>query len=781
MKRYYRYCWLLIFIAAFFITAARATEKVISPAEIINGFAWMPPGTDTAHGLIGSYYNGTTYNDFVGSRIDSVIAFNWGSGSPMEGVGIDNFSVRWVGYIKAPVTGTYTFYTRSDDGARVIIGGLIFIDYFGTCCREFSGTIYMEAGKYYPFVYEMQEGGGGAAANYLDWSAPGLDREAVPHEALYAIAPPTQLPKPDVSKDTTNGLIGYYYTQPSLNPQYFDTLTATRIDRQINFDWGTNSPVPGRMPVDNFSVRWMGFIKAPVSGTYTFHSWTDDGQRLYVNNKKIIDKWDVCCADYSGTVELDEGKLYPIVLEMHEGGGGAGAHYINWEAPGLPLANIPNSAYYTVLLQTVNKPTISPTSAIFVDSVRVTLNTLTAGSDIHYTLDGSIPNQDDPLYTDPVLITEDAKLTAVAFHKGMVSSVPASESYRIIPPLVSDPTYTPSQGIYDKPIKVTINTKETGTTIYYTLDGSTPDTNSTVYTTPVAIDSTSRLKSFAVKEGLTPSNISSSTYTILPPGTASPEFSIPEGEYSTEQKVTITCSTPGAVIHYALNNDVLNDASPKYTAPITISKTTTLKAYADKDGLRSSDVTIATYTIGKNVEKVITPQFSIPPGEYHTAQQVVITTETRGATIYYTVDGSNPTVNSNLFFSPIAIHDTMIIKSIATKPGLGPSEIASGKFIVTGLAGDTGIINDKLETPELIISPNPAINQARITWNKMVYTDDGAYITVTDSKGVVMKQINIKGGYTYYLLNTTTYANGVYFVRVQSASSTVYGKLIIAR
>lgn len=779
MKQYYRYCWLIFLMAGSLAMTAGATGRGLVTGSRNASLTMMPP--DTAHGLIGRYYTGQTFDTYVDTRIDSVLALDWGSGSPMAGIGVDNFSVRWTGYIKVPKTGTYTFYTKSDDGARVMIDGLIIIDYWTTCCSEHTGTKYMEAGKLYPFAYDFREGGGGAAVNYLDWSGPDLDRELVPNSAFYAIEPPTSLPEPDITKDTTHGLVGYYYTQPSSNPKYFDTLTATRIDPMINFDWGSNSPMPGRMPVDNFSVKWIGFINAPVTGTYTFHTWTDDGARLYINGQKIIDYWGTCCADESGTIDLDGGRLYPIILEMHEGGGGAGAHYINWEADGLPLQNIPNSAYYTVFLQTVNKPTISPTSAIYVDSLRVTLNTLTSGSEIHYTLDGSTPDENSPLYSEPVLVTQDSKLTAVAFHEGMVKSVPASETYRIIPPLVSDPTFTPSQGIYSKPVEVKIETKEDSTTIYYTLDGSNPDTNSTVYSEPVSIDSTMRLKAYAVREGLTPSKVSSSTYTILPPGTAEPVFSVPGGSYNSEQTVTITSSTPGAVIHYALNLDVLNDASPVYSAPIKITKTTTLKAYAEKDGLRSSDVTIADYVLGNNVDKVETPKFSIPTGTYNTAQQVVITTETRGSTIYYTLDGSQPNETSPVFFAPIAIQDSMTIKTFATKPGMAASDIASGKFIVTSLQGDTGIINDKLPTPQLVISPNPAINQARITWNKMVYTDDGAYLTITDSKGVVMKQINIKGGYTYYVLNTTTYANGVYYVRVISASSVVYGKLIIAR
>lgn len=745
------------------------------------GNAFAPP--DTTHGLIGKYYTGQTFNTYVATRIDSLLQFDWGSGSPMPGkIGNNDFSVRWSGYIKAPVTGTYTFYTNSDDGARVIIGGLILIDYWGSCCREHSGTIFLEAGKLYPFVYDFREGGGGANAKYLDWEAPGLSRELVPHEAFYAIEPPAQLPKPDVSRDTTHGLIGSYYHDPNVNAKWFDTLVATRIDAQMNFDWRSGSPMPGRMKEDYFSVRWEGYIRPPVTGTYTFHTWTDDGSRLYIAGEKIIDYWPTCCSDHTGTIDLKAGILYHVMLEMHEIGGGAGSHYLRWEAPGLPLENIPNSAYYTVRLQTVTKPKISPISAIYVDSVKVLLNTLTNGANIHYTLDGSEPTESSPLYSGPITIKEDAKIKAKAFHKGMVPSLIASSDYRIIPPLVSTPTFTPTQGIYGEPIKVKIKTKEDSTTIYYTLDGSNPDTTSMVFDAPIEIDSTIRVKAYAVKTGLTPSKVASATFTMLPPAAKAPEFSVPEGEYDDAQEVTITSATEDAVIHYAINNEVLNDASPVYTSPVKITKTTTLKAYAHKDGLRTSEVTIATYTIGHEQAQVDTPSFSLPEGHYSSVQQVAINTNTKDATIYYTTDGSTPNDSSTEYFAPILINDSVTIKAYAAKTGMTPSDIVSATYVITGTAKDTtGIISDKLPTPKLTIAPNPATDQVRISWEGMIYNRDGAFVTITDSKGMIMKQVNIKGGYTYYDLNTTTFSSGVYFVRIRSGQSVVYGKLIIGR
>jgi hypothetical protein len=467
-------------------------------------------------------------------------------------------------------------------------------------------------------------------------------------------------------------------------------------------------------------------------------------------------------------------------MDFSEIGGGARSS-VSWQAPGLPLEKIPQDNFYTVKLQTAISPEVSPSPAIYVDSVRVSLHTLTSGSQIYYTLDGSTPDQNSSLYTGPILITQDTRINAITYHNGMVPSNVTSANYRIIPPLVSTPSFYPTQGIYGDTTDVTITTRDDSTIIYYTVDGSNPDTNSMVYTAPVEIDSTTRLKAFAVKEGMSPSNVASATYTLLPPAAGAPVFSVGTGHYDSPQTVVITSPTTGAVIHYATGDDVLNDASPVYSSPITISKTTTLKAYAEKDSLRTSDITIATYTIGNQQQKVDTPAFSLPGGHYNGVEQVSIVTKTPGATIYYTTDGSDPNENSSVFAAPIVINDSVTLKAIATKTGMSSSPVISATYVVKASENDTGTIIDKLPAPELSIAPNPATDVVRISWNNMIYTLDGAYLTITDGRGAVMRKINIKGGYTYYILNTSTFANGVYFIRVVSGSSVVYGKLIIGR
>lgn len=92
---------------------------------------------------------------------------DWGTGGPGNGVGNDNFSVRWTG--NAPFnTGTYRFVAGADDGIRVKFGGQYVInEWRDQAYKQFSAVKYVVAGTY-PVVVEFYEAGGGARA-YFHW------------------------------------------------------------------------------------------------------------------------------------------------------------------------------------------------------------------------------------------------------------------------------------------------------------------------------------------------------------------------------------------------------------------------------------------------------------------------------------------------------------------------------------------------------------------------------------------------------------------------------------
>jgi hypothetical protein len=79
---------------------------------------------------------------------------------------------------------------------------------------------------------------------------------------------------------------------------------------------------------------------------------------------------------------------------------------------------------------------------------------------------------------------------------------------------VESPAINPNGGIFTGPVTASLSTATSGASIYYTLDGSEPNMNSTVYGGPMLIESTSTLKAIATKEGLANSAVSSANFTI---------------------------------------------------------------------------------------------------------------------------------------------------------------------------------------------------------------------------------------------------------------------------
>lgn len=151
---------------------------------------------------------------------------------------------------------------------------------------------------------------------------------------------------PDLSETGEAVASGHGLTANYYEGQSFDTLFKTRVDGQVGFDWVKGAPMSG-MTVDNFSVRWTGFLKAPSTGSYTFTTTSDDGVRLWVNGQKVIDDWAVHAAkDDSGSLSLTKGVYYPVKLEYFEGGGKAVAK-LSWTPPGGAKALIPSSALFT--------------------------------------------------------------------------------------------------------------------------------------------------------------------------------------------------------------------------------------------------------------------------------------------------------------------------------------------------------------------------------------------------------------------------------------------------
>lgn len=125
------------------------------------------------------------------------------------------------------------------------------------------------------------------------------------------------------------GLTGEYFKGRDLKRKAF-----TRVDAQVNFDWG-NSPPKKNFQADDYSVRWTGTVRAPSSGTYNFHVQADDGIKLWLGDKLLINQWKEQSASwFSASFKMDAGTKYPIKIEYYEAFGGATAKLF-WDGPGI--------------------------------------------------------------------------------------------------------------------------------------------------------------------------------------------------------------------------------------------------------------------------------------------------------------------------------------------------------------------------------------------------------------------------------------------------------------
>ena len=139
--------------------------------------------------------------------------------------------------------------------------------------------------------------------------------------------------------EATQGLRGEYFANATLTaPSRF-----TRVDPTPVFVWPAGTAPDPTLPSDNFSVRWTGTVEPLYSDTYTFYTRSDDGVRLWVDNRLIIDNWTDHAPRWdSGTVTLRGGETFAIRLEYYDRDGG-GEIDLHWSSPRQARQGVPAS------------------------------------------------------------------------------------------------------------------------------------------------------------------------------------------------------------------------------------------------------------------------------------------------------------------------------------------------------------------------------------------------------------------------------------------------------
>ncbi|MBQ0826041.1 PA14 domain-containing protein [Streptomyces tagetis] len=174
------------------------------------------------------------------------------------------------------------------------------------------------------------------------------DRLALLLAAALGIAGISASPSAQAAGDTVeiHGLKGEYYTHSAPGAFDFHELKATGFDPQIDF--ATLEPrlkfATGQS--DDVSVRWTGKLVPEKTGAHTFSIIGDNGFRLWVGGRLVIDHWvDDWDREQTGEpVALTAGESYDVKLEYFEHYGGSNLH-LRWTPPGGTKQPVPQSAF----------------------------------------------------------------------------------------------------------------------------------------------------------------------------------------------------------------------------------------------------------------------------------------------------------------------------------------------------------------------------------------------------------------------------------------------------
>lgn len=365
--------------------------------------------------------------------------------------------------------------------------------------------------------------------------------------------------------------------------------------------------------------------------------------------------------------------------------------------------------------------------------------------------------------------------------KEMKSSATLCFTYTIAPQKQAlKPTATPATQENNPTVvtpgdKILLSTSTEGASIYYTVDGSSPEVKWSGASDNPTLEIGDNTLPYNAGQGIVMPEDGDGYFTIhavavandyqnspetifiyaYPDAVQTPYANIPSGSVDLGTKVLLRNKTEGATIHYTVKTDGTEPADPTVSSsvfdeaqPIVINGKTVIKAFAIKNGVRSAIVTL-TYT---TKDQLAPPTASIDSGAMVSRGTRLKLKAASGATIYYTTDGSDPTDSSNS--SVVSGTDLVLdgaagsqvtVKAYAVMDGKSASEVATFTYQISKNMG--GVTTDVATGSE--VSNGSKVNlMTDVTGAEIYYTTDGSSPADSGIKGTVVT-INGTAGSTF--------------------------------
>jgi predicted esterase/chitodextrinase len=217
--------------------------------------------TASTDGLYWSYYSG-----FFGnlSQLEDAIALKTGLSQTFDlspRIESEGFAFKFEGFINIPTAGTYTFFTRSDDGSDLWIGSTRVVNNdFNQGMTERSGTFNFSAAGSYPIMVRYRQGTGGFGLE-VRWQGPGIAKQLIPASALRDNFTPTG--RPEMPTNVT--AIANSYSQITVSwTDNSNNETGFEIFRSLN-------PIDGFVYVGTAPANATGYIDTGLQPNTTYY------------------------------------------------------------------------------------------------------------------------------------------------------------------------------------------------------------------------------------------------------------------------------------------------------------------------------------------------------------------------------------------------------------------------------------------------------------------------------------------------------------------------------
>ncbi|MDP2389883.1 MAG: chitobiase/beta-hexosaminidase C-terminal domain-containing protein, partial [Acidobacteriota bacterium] len=259
---------------------------------------------------------------------------------------------------------------------------------------------------------------------------------------------------------------------------------------------------------------------------------------------------------------------------------------------GVPASGVASNAY----TMKVALPTVSPAAATYATPQNVTMATITPGSTLRYTIDGTDPTESSTAYTTAVSVANTTTLRIVGFKSGWTNSDTRIATYTMNFGTLAAPTIDPGTGSYTGDVAVTMSSPQSGATIRYTTNNTAPTASSPIYSGPLSISTTTTVRAKVFHPDYTASAETLRAYTLT---THTPTLGTAAGTYAPGSTVTVTAGQPAT----DTLRMTIDGSDPSTSSPTIASGTTlvlgsfTLKVKAWRTGATDSDIAGAAYAL----------------------------------------------------------------------------------------------------------------------------------------------------------------------------------------